>query len=112
MARGRHADGTRFAQYTVLFARRFLVTAVSLTGRLTRDEFVQLGCVAEEFLLTFLLREAEVVLDTYGLLNEGITTAWEAFAGEVLEDSDFELWYETSRDDADETAQRRQRSGR
>ncbi|MFI1263902.1 MULTISPECIES: hypothetical protein [Streptomyces] len=92
------------AQYTVLFARRFLVTAVSLTGRLTHEEFAQLGCVAEEFLLTFLLREAEVVLDTYGLLNEGITTAWEAFAGEVLQDSEFELWYETSRDDADETA--------
>ncbi|MFC9227782.1 hypothetical protein ACFTZI_02220 [Streptomyces decoyicus] len=90
------------AQYTVLFARRFLVTAVSFTGRLTRDESVRLGCVAEEFLLNFLLREAEVVLDTYGLLSEGVASAWEAFADEALEDSDCEPWYETATDEADE----------
>ncbi|MFI1497757.1 hypothetical protein [Streptomyces platensis] len=89
------------AQYTVLFARRFLVSAVSLTGRLTRDDRVQLGCVAEEFLLNFLLREAGVVLDGYGLLSDGVTAAWEAFAGEVLEEADYELWYETAGDDAE-----------
>lgn len=50
----------RFAgQSTVLFARRFLVTAVSLTGSLTRDKPAQLSCVAEIFLLNFLLRETE-----------------------------------------------------
>ncbi|MFI5522252.1 hypothetical protein [Streptomyces platensis] len=87
------------AQYTVLFARRFLVTAVSLTGRLTRDDFVQLGCVAEQFLLNFLLREAGVVLDGYGLLSDGVASAWEAFADEVLEEADGELWYEMAGDD-------------
>ncbi|UKY51230.1 hypothetical protein [Streptomyces inhibens] len=89
-------------RYTALFARRFLVTAVSLTARLTRDDFVQLSCVAEELLLKFLLREAEVVLDTYGLLNDEITSAWEAFADEAYEDSDYEWLYESVTADADE----------
>ncbi|MEV0371814.1 hypothetical protein AB0I10_18620 [Streptomyces sp. NPDC050636] len=92
------------AQYTALFARRFLVTAVSLTGRLTREDFVQLSCVAEEFLLRFLLREAEVVLDAYGLLTDEITSAWEVFADEAYQDSDDEWLYEGATDDTDEGA--------
>ncbi|MER6839910.1 hypothetical protein [Streptomyces platensis] len=91
------------AQYTVLFARRFLVTAVSLTARLTRDDFVQLGCVAEQFLLNFLLREAGVVLDGYGLLSEGVAAAWEAFADEMLEEFGYELRYEMAGDGDGET---------
>jgi hypothetical protein len=47
---------------------------------------MRLSCVAEELLLRFLLVKAEVVADTYGLLDDGIQAAWEAFADEAYED--------------------------
>ncbi|MEU7254885.1 hypothetical protein AB0B21_03640 [Streptomyces rimosus] len=66
--------------YTANFARRLIVQAVDLTARLTRPGFAQLSCVAEALLLKLLMTEAEVVLDTYGLLDDGVNVAWEAFA--------------------------------
>ncbi|WP_438490072.1 hypothetical protein [Streptomyces sp. S186] len=50
----------------------------------------KLSCVAEELVLRLLLAEAEVALDTYGLLDDGVKAAWEAFVHEVYEDSDHE----------------------
>ena len=72
-------------EYTVLFARRLVVTAVSLTGRLTQPQFGQVDCVAEELLLGLLLTQAEVMADMYGLLTEEVSTALETFADAVHE---------------------------
>ncbi len=73
-------------EYTVLFVRRLVVTAVSLTGRLTQPQFGQVNCVAEELLLGLLLTQAEVAADMYGLLTEEISTAMETFADGMRED--------------------------
>ncbi|GHI05001.1 hypothetical protein AQI88_24090 [Streptomyces cellostaticus] len=74
-------------EYTVLFVRRLVVTAVSLTGRLTQPQFGQVNCVAEELLLGLLLTQAEVMADMYGLLTEEVTTALETFADGVHENA-------------------------
>ncbi|MFE6686055.1 hypothetical protein ACFVFQ_06200 [Streptomyces sp. NPDC057743] len=88
--------------YTANFARRLLVQAVDLTARLTRPDFEHLSCVAEELILKLLLAEAEVTLDTYGLLDDGVKAAWEAFAHEVYEDFDHEWLYQPAADGIDE----------
>jgi hypothetical protein len=54
--------------------------------------------VAEELLLRFLLVKAEVVADTYGLLDDGIQAAWDAFADEAYEDMDHEWLYQPEMD--------------
>ncbi|MFI1764122.1 hypothetical protein ACH41H_19020 [Streptomyces sp. NPDC020800] len=72
-------------EYTVLFVRRLVVTAVFLTGRLTQPQFGQVNCVAEELLLGLLLTQAEVTADMYGLLTEEIAIALETFADGVRE---------------------------
>ena len=43
-----------------------------------------------------LLVEAEVALDTYGLLDGGVKAAWETFADEVHVDFDHEWLYEST----------------
>ncbi|MGW7088639.1 hypothetical protein ACWGH2_34750 [Streptomyces sp. NPDC054871] len=85
-------------QYDARFARRFLVTAVALTTRLTEGSFKDLSCVAEELTLRLLLREAEVTLETFGLLDEGASAALECFTDRVYEDMDHELLYDDSLD--------------
>ncbi|MGW7069911.1 hypothetical protein ACWGII_12285 [Streptomyces sp. NPDC054855] len=90
-------------QYDARFARRFLVTAISLTTRLTEGSFRQLSCVAEELALRLLLREAEVTLDTFGLLDEGVSSALEYFAELVYEDMDHEWLYDDATDGIDES---------
>lgn len=77
-------------EYTVLFARRLTVTAVTLTARLTQPHFTRPTCVAEELLLKFLLAQAEVTVDLYDLLTEEVATALEAFVDGVDEDLDIE----------------------
>lgn len=89
-------------QYTALFARRLHVTAVALTARLTQPHFGQLSCVAEELLLRILLTEAEVVLETCGLLDDEVANAWEIFRDEVYEDLDHEWLYNPAMDGIDE----------
>lgn len=74
-------------EYTVLFVRRLVVTAVSLTGRLTQPQFGQVNCVAEELLLGLLLTQAEVTADMYGLLTDEVTVALETFADGVHENT-------------------------
>ncbi|MFE6158615.1 hypothetical protein ACFQ7F_06825 [Streptomyces sp. NPDC056486] len=90
-------------QYDARFARRFLVTAVALTTRLTEGSFKRLSCVAEELVLKLLLREAEVTLETFGLLDEGVSSALECFAVLVYEDMDHEWLYDDSMDGVDES---------
>lgn len=90
-------------QYDARFARRFLVTAIALTTRLTEGSFRQLSCVAEELALRLLLREAEVTLDTFGLLDEGVSSALACFAELVYEDMDHEWLYDDAMDGIDES---------
>ncbi|MDX2595302.1 hypothetical protein PV343_24090 [Streptomyces sp. WI03-4A] len=67
-------------EYTVLFARRLTVTAVTLTGRLAQPRPVRPSCVAEEILLRLLITQAEVTADLYDLLSDEVATALETFA--------------------------------
>ncbi|GAA3106672.1 hypothetical protein ACFQ0X_25250 [Streptomyces rectiviolaceus] len=90
-------------QYDARFARRFLVTAIALTTRLTEGSFKELSCVAEELAFKLLLRDAEVTLDTFGLLDEGVSSALECFADLVYEDMDHEWLYDDSTDGIDES---------
>lgn len=71
------------ARYDELFARRFLVTAVALTTRFTDGSFRRLGCPAEELVLRFLLEQARVALDLYGLLDDAVATALDRFGAHV-----------------------------
>ncbi|MFJ3638493.1 hypothetical protein ACIPRD_01915 [Streptomyces sp. NPDC090108] len=67
-------------EYTVLFTRRLMVTAITLTARLTQPAPFHPTCTAEELLLRSLLTQAEVTADLYGLLTEEVSTALELFA--------------------------------
>ncbi|MBV2353250.1 hypothetical protein KUM39_02545 [Streptomyces sp. J2-1] len=62
-------------EYTVLFARRLTVTAVTLTARLTHPDPVHPACAAEQYLLKFLLTQAEVTADLYDLLTDEVAAA-------------------------------------
>lgn len=90
-------------QYNSRFARRFLVTTVALTTRFTEGSFVQLSCVAEELSLRLLLASAEVTLETFGLLSDGVAAALECFTDLVYEDMDHEWLYDDSTDGIEET---------
>lgn len=70
-------------EYTVLFTRRLVVTAITLTARLTQAAPFRPSCTAEELLLRALLTQAEVTADLYGLLDEEVSTALELFAEAV-----------------------------
>jgi hypothetical protein len=85
-------------QYTVLFARRLIVTAITMTGRLTQPHFGELSCVAEELLMKFLLAQAEVTADLHGLLTDEVSTALEIFTATVCEDLEHEWLYEPATD--------------
>ncbi|MFD5402288.1 hypothetical protein [Streptomyces griseorubiginosus] len=89
-------------RYDGLFARRFLVTVIALTTRFTDGSFRRLGCVAEELALRFLLREATATLEVYGLLDDDVSVALDAFAGHVFEDMDHEWLHDGSMDGDDE----------
>ncbi len=90
-------------RYDAHFAWRFLVTAIALTTRFTEGSFEQLSCVAEELVLRILLDRAEVTLETFGLLDEGVASALECFAAMVYEDMDHEWLYDDSKDGIDES---------
>jgi hypothetical protein len=89
-------------RYDERFARHLVVTAVTLTGRMTQPGFEHLNCVAEELLLRLLLQTAEVTLDTYGLMDEGVAAALECFSDGVYEDMDHEWLYDPSMDGIDQ----------
>ncbi|GCD44713.1 hypothetical protein GKJPGBOP_04423 [Streptomyces paromomycinus] len=91
-------------EYDAHFARRFLVTAIAMTSRFTSGTFQQLSCLAEELALRLLLREASVCLETFGLMDESVAAALEAFTENVYEDMDHEWLYDDSVDEIDEGA--------
>ncbi|MEV6763853.1 hypothetical protein AB0N16_25100 [Streptomyces sp. NPDC051105] len=75
-----------------------------MTTRFTDGSFQQLSCVAEELALRLLLNETNVTLETFGLLNDGVSAALDAFANNVYEDMDHEWLYDDSTDGIDESA--------
>ncbi|MFF5090716.1 hypothetical protein [Streptomyces niveus] len=91
-------------QYDARFARRFLVTVIAMTTRFTDGSFQQLSCVAEELALKLLLNETNVTLETFGLLDDGVSAALDSFADNVYEDMDHEWLYDDSMDGIDESA--------
>ncbi|MBY8888465.1 hypothetical protein K7472_27010 [Streptomyces sp. PTM05] len=91
-------------QYDARFARRFLVTVIAMTTRFTDGSFQQLSCVAEELALKLLLTETNVTLETFGLLDDGVSAALASFADNVYEDMDHEWLYDDSMDGIDESA--------
>ncbi|MGW3109987.1 hypothetical protein [Streptomyces sp. NPDC001091] len=90
-------------QYDGMFARRFLVTVVAMTTRFTGGRFQRLSCVAEELALRLLLNEAHVTLETFGLLDDGVSAALEAFTENVYEDMDHVWLYDDAMDGIDES---------
>ncbi|MFI6448836.1 hypothetical protein [Kitasatospora sp. NPDC050543] len=87
---------------TPLFARKLLVTAVDLTGRLCRPGFSQLSSVAEELLLRLLLETTEATLDIHDLLNDGVQEALGSFRENVYEYLDHEWLYDPAMDGIDQ----------
>ena len=89
-------------QYDAGFARRFLVTVIALTTRFTDGSFRRLSCVAEEIALRFLLNGTTAALELYGLLDDDVSSALDAFADHVYEGMDHEWLHDASMDGIDE----------
>ncbi|MFJ3804694.1 hypothetical protein ACIPSJ_51600 [Streptomyces sp. NPDC090088] len=70
-------------RYDAHFAGRFLVTTTAMSNRFTDGNFQQLTCAAEELALRLLVKQATVVLELWGLLSEGVSTALDAFVDNV-----------------------------
>jgi hypothetical protein len=86
----------RFAVgYTPLFAQRFLVAVVDVTGRLTKG-WEPLACVAQELGLRVLLNQVEVVAETADVALED---GWRGHLEDMLfEDLDHEMLYDPAYD--------------
>lgn len=87
---------TRFAaSYTPLFAQKFLVATVDLTGRLTKG-WESLACVAQELGLRILLNQVEVVAET---ANIALDDNWRSYLEDLFfEDLDHEFLYDPAYD--------------
>jgi hypothetical protein len=81
-------------QYDARFARRFLVTVIALTTRLTDGSFRRLGCVAEGLALRLLLNGTATTLERYGLMDDDVSAALDAFADHVYEGMDHQWLYD------------------
>ncbi|WBB64330.1 hypothetical protein O7599_18250 [Streptomyces sp. WMMC500] len=90
-------------RYDARFARRFLVTVIAMTTRFTQGTFTQLSCVAEELALRLLLAQAKASLETFDLLDDGVSSALDCFADLVYEDMDHELLYDDAMDGIDDS---------
>ncbi|WP_052397608.1 hypothetical protein [Streptomyces sp. NRRL F-5123] len=66
--------------YDVLFVRRLVTTAVTMTGRLAQPLPAPPACPAERLLMRLLLDRAEATADLYGLLDAEVRTAFGDFA--------------------------------
>lgn len=89
-------------RYDAPFARRFLVTVIALTTRFTDGSFRRLSCVAEELALRFLLGQATTALELYGLLDDDVSAALDAFTDTVYDGMDHEWLYGDPTDEDDE----------
>lgn len=83
------------ANYTALFAQKFLVATVDLTGRLTRG-WESLACVAQELGLRILLNQVEVVAET---ADVALDDHWRSHLEDLFfEDLDHEFLYDPAYD--------------
>ena len=83
------------ASYTPLFAQKFLVAVVDVTGRLTKG-WEPLACVAQELGLRILLNEVEVVAET---ADVALDDNWRSLFEDLLfEDLDHEFLYDPAYD--------------
>ena len=87
---------TRFAaSYTTLFAQKFLVALVDVTGRLTKG-WEPLACVAQELGLRVLLNQVEVVADAADI---ALDDNWRSLLEDLFfEDLDHEFLYDPAYD--------------
>ncbi|MDX3310440.1 hypothetical protein ACWGH3_01995 [Streptomyces sp. NPDC054884] len=81
-------------QYDARFARRFLVAVIAMTTRFTDGSFQRLSCVAEGLALRLLLNETTTTLELYGLLDDDVSAALDAFADHVYEGMDHQWLYD------------------
>jgi hypothetical protein len=82
-------------QYDSSFARRFLVAAATVTGRLTQPAWEPPACAAEELALRLLIDWADARLEECHLLSPGERdAAFGTFAGYAFDDADHELLFE------------------
>jgi hypothetical protein len=82
-------------QYDSSFARRFLVAAATVAGRLTQPAWEPPACVAEELALRLLIDWAEASLEECHLLSAGERdAAYGTFAGYAFDDPDHEFLFE------------------
>jgi hypothetical protein len=83
------------ARYTMLFAQRFLVALVDVTGRLTKG-WEPLACVAQELGLRVVLNEVEAVADA---ADVALDNGWRGHLEDLfLEDVDHEFLYDPAFD--------------
>jgi hypothetical protein len=89
-------------RYDACFARRFLVAAASVTGRLTRPTWEPPACVAEELALRLLIDWAEASLEELHLLGVGERdAAYSTFARYAFDGAGHELRFEPRFDGID-----------
>lgn len=62
-----------------------------------------MGCVAEKLALRLLLNQTNATLEIFGLLDDGVSAALDAFADNVYEDMDHEWLFDASMDGVDES---------
>jgi hypothetical protein len=93
----------RFAhRYDSCFARRFLVAAVSITGRLTRSAWEPPACVAEELALRLLIDWAGASLAEFHLVGaRERDAAYRAFAARAFGGDGHDLLFEPRGADVD-----------
>jgi hypothetical protein len=75
--------------YDARLARKFLVTAVSITGRLAQSAWSSPACIAEALALNMVIEEAKVVLDISDLMDiDQAEEIYATFGESVYEDTD------------------------
>jgi hypothetical protein len=84
--------------YTPVFARQFLVAAVTVTGRLVEPEWHAPGCIAESLALHLLVQQATRLLDVNDLLTGD---PYKAFTDAAFDDLSHELLYDPALDGID-----------
>jgi hypothetical protein len=90
----------RFAHhYTVRFAHRFLVAAITVTGRLTQHDWSTPACIAEALALRLVVEAAHAMLDEHDLLDEKTHSGlYSGFEDTAFDDADHEWLYQNELD--------------
>ncbi|MFI6579672.1 hypothetical protein [Embleya sp. NPDC050493] len=88
----READGASFFVLDALpileegFVRRFVVAAVTVTGRLGGNEWAPPACFAEEMALRLLVDQAASLLERHGLYDDDVEAAFVTFSDAASDD--------------------------